>query len=112
MLPSSAMEAVLSICTTPSDTRLTTETTKLAVPLAPAYVKGLINLRGQIVTVLDLRQRLGFAPLAEESTGMNLIVQSAEGPMSLLVDTIGNVLDIPVEQLVPLLPELRATVRS
>lgn len=71
------------------------------VPLAPDYVKGLINLRGQIVTVLDLRQRLGFEPLEDESTGMNLIVQSEEGPMSLLVDTIGNVLDIPAEQLVP-----------
>jgi len=69
------------------------------VPLAPAYVKGLINLRGQIVTVLDLRERLGFEPLEDESTGMNLIVTSEEGPMSLLVDTIGNVLDLPADRL-------------
>lgn len=70
-----------------------------AVPLAPDYVKGLINLRGQIVTVIDLRRRLGFEPLADETTGMNLIVNSNEGLMSLLVDQIGNVLDLQRDQL-------------
>lgn len=64
------------------------------VPLAPDYVRGLINLRGQIVTVIDLRCRLGFEKLPEEKTSMNLIVNSDEGLMSLLVDNIGNVLDI------------------
>jgi purine-binding chemotaxis protein CheW len=71
------------------------------VPLAPEYVKGLINLRGQIVTVLDLRRRLGFEPLEDETTGTNLIVNSHEGPMSLLVDQIGNVLDLPSDRLAP-----------
>lgn len=71
------------------------------VPLAPDYVKGLINLRGQIVTVIDLRRRLGFTPLADETTGMNLIVNSNEGLMSLLVDQIGNVLDLQRDHLKP-----------
>lgn len=71
------------------------------VPLAPDYVKGLINLRGQIVTVVDLRCRLGFEQLAEEHTGMNLIVNSSEGLMSLLVDQIGNVLDLHRDHLKP-----------
>jgi purine-binding chemotaxis protein CheW len=65
-----------------------------SVPLAPEYVKGLINLRGQIVTVIDLRRRLGFEQSEDESAGMNLIVNSNEGLMSLLVDQIGNVLDV------------------
>ena len=72
-----------------------------SVPLAPDYVRGLINLRGQIVTVIDLRCRLGFEKLPDEKTSMNLIVNSDEGLMSLLVDNIGNVLDIPVDRLVP-----------
>ncbi len=72
-----------------------------AVPLAPDYVRGLINLRGQIVTVIDLRCRLGFEKLPDEKTSMNLIVNSDEGLMSLLVDNIGNVLDIPAARLVP-----------
>ena len=72
-----------------------------SVPLAPDYVRGLINLRGQIVTVIDLRCRLGFEKLEDERTSMNLIVNSDEGLMSLLVDNIGNVLDIPVARLLP-----------
>ena len=71
------------------------------VPLAPDYVKGLINLRGQIVTVLDLRRRLGFESLDDETTGTNLIVTSYEGPISLFVDQIGNVLDVRTEHLKP-----------
>jgi purine-binding chemotaxis protein CheW len=71
------------------------------VPLAPDYVRGLINLRGQIVTVIDLRRRLGFEKLENETTGMNLIVNSDEGLMSLLVDKIGNVLDVHADHLKP-----------
>jgi purine-binding chemotaxis protein CheW len=71
------------------------------VPIAPDYVRGLINLRGQIVTVIDLRSRLGFERLANETTGMNLIVNSDEGLMSLLVDKIGNVIDVHADQLKP-----------
>ena len=69
------------------------------VPLAPEYVRGLINLRGQIVAVIDLRRRLGFEQLAEKPMGMNLIVNSDEGPMGLLVDQIGNVVDIHGDRL-------------
>lgn len=71
------------------------------VPLAPAHVKGLINLRGQIVTVLDLRRCLDFDRLQDEVSSMNLLVNSDEGTMSLLVDQIGNVVDIPSERLAP-----------
>jgi purine-binding chemotaxis protein CheW len=72
-----------------------------SVPLAPAYVRGLINIRGQIVTVIDLRCRLGFEKLENEQSSMNLIVNSDEGLMSLLVDNIGNVADIPGDRLLP-----------
>lgn len=71
------------------------------VPLTPDYVRGLINLRGQIVTVIDLRCRLGFEKLENEAVSMNLIVNSDEGLMSLLVDSIGNVLDINEDRLLP-----------
>ncbi len=73
----------------------------ISVPLAAKYVQGLINLRGQIVTVLDLRRRLGLERLEDEGTGMNLIVQSAEGPMGLSVDVIGNVIDIQTSRFFP-----------
>ncbi len=72
-----------------------------SVPLAPEYVRGLINLRGQIVTVIDLRRRLGFEKRENEAVGINLIVNSDEGPMSLLVDNIGDVIDIREDRLLP-----------
>lgn len=67
------------------------------VPLADASVAGLLNLRGQIVTVIDLRRRLGLdagdaAP--PEGEAMNVVVRTAAGPVSLRVDTIGDVIDV------------------
>jgi purine-binding chemotaxis protein CheW len=73
----------------------------IPAPLAPEYVKGLINLRGQIVTVLDLRRRLGFDPLEDATTGTNLIVNSDEGPISVFVDAIDNIVDLHTDQLHP-----------
>ena len=71
------------------------------VPCAPDYVKGMLNLRGQILTVVDVRSRLGLEKLEHEEDGMNLIVNSHEGPISLFVDKIGNVVTIPTDQLLP-----------
>lgn len=64
------------------------------VPLAPAVIRGLINLRGQIVAAVDLRERLGLPPRAAELDPMNVIVRSEDGAISLLVDDIGDVLEI------------------
>ncbi len=64
------------------------------VPLAPATVHGLINLRGQIVTAIDLRQRLDLPPRAADVRPMNVVVRSEDGAISLLVDEIGDVVEI------------------
>jgi purine-binding chemotaxis protein CheW len=71
------------------------------VPLAPAAVRGLINLRGQIVTALDMRQRLKINSPAPEEPPMNVIVQSSGTTVSLLVDSIGDVEDVVDEWLEP-----------
>jgi purine-binding chemotaxis protein CheW len=62
------------------------------VPLAIPMVKGLINLRGQVVTAIDLRTRLGLGAL-ESGEPMNVVVRTEEGAVSLLVDMIGDVLE-------------------
>ncbi len=67
---------------------------KSNIPLSPSYVSGLINLRGQIVTLLDLRTRLGLPPFEKGRRPMNVVVNSSEGPVSLMVDEIGDVLDV------------------
>lgn len=71
------------------------------IPLAPGVVCGLINLRGQIVTALDLRQRLGLPTRDWEWPPMNVVVRTPEGAVSFLVDEIGEVLeldDVPFER--------------
>jgi purine-binding chemotaxis protein CheW len=64
------------------------------VPLAPDVIEGLINLRGQIVTAVDLRRRLKVKPRDTGSTPMNIVVRSEEGAVSLLVDEISDVLEV------------------
>jgi len=69
------------------------------VPLAPDSVVGLINLRGQIVTAIDLRRRLGLPERDDDRLPMNVVVRSEDGPISFLVDKIGDVQEIDVENL-------------
>jgi purine-binding chemotaxis protein CheW len=64
------------------------------VPLASANVRGLLNLRGQIVTAIDVRARLGLTPLADAQEPMNVVLRTKDGVASLLVDEIGDVLEV------------------
>ena len=68
------------------------------VPLAPDVIEGLINLRGQIVTAVDMRRRLKLRPRGDGQTPMNTVVRSREGAaVSLLVDEIGDVVEVDPE---------------
>ncbi len=64
------------------------------VPLAPEVIQGLINLRGQIVTAIDLRRRFRLPVRAEGQKPMNMVLRSDGGAVSLLVDEIGDVLEL------------------
>jgi purine-binding chemotaxis protein CheW len=64
------------------------------VPLSPPVIGGLINLRGQIVTAVDLRRRFGMAPRPESRLPMNVVVRTGDGVVSFLVDEIGDVLEV------------------
>src|SRR5438094_9323996 len=64
------------------------------VPLAPPVVRGLINLRGQIVTAIDLRRRLELSERPADQLPMNIVVQTEDGAVSLLVDDIGDVVEV------------------
>ena len=67
------------------------------VPLASTVVTGLINLRSQIVTALDLRRRLELPERAADRLPINVVVRSGEEAVSLLVDEIGDVLEVEDE---------------
>ena len=82
------------------------------VPLAPAVVRGLINLRGQIVTAIDLRRRLDMPDRPEGELPVNVVVRTDDGALSLLVDEIGDVLQVPEEAFERPPETLRGTARE
>ncbi|MGA2004250.1 MAG: chemotaxis protein CheW [Terriglobales bacterium] len=67
------------------------------VPLVSEMVRGLINLRGQIVTAIDLRRRLAITDRAPDQLPMNVVIRTDDGAVSLLVDEIGDVLEVEQE---------------
>lgn len=64
------------------------------IPLAQRTVSGLINLRGQIVTAIDLRRVLEFEDRPADERPMNVVIRTDEGAVSLLVDRIGDVMHV------------------
>jgi len=82
------------------------------VPLASRMVRGLINLRGQIVTAIDLRRRLDLKEREEGEEPMNVVIRTDEGAVSLLVDDIGDVLELTEDTLEPPPPTIRGVARD
>ncbi len=82
------------------------------VPLASNLVGGLINLRGQIVTAIDLRRRLKFADRPVDVSPMNVVVRFDKEAVSLLVDEIGDVLEIGSEHFEPPPQTLSTSIRD
>jgi len=71
------------------------------VPLAVPEIAGLINLRGEVLTAVDLRARLGMPPAEGGREPVNVVIRVDDEPVSLLVDEIGGVLEVsqvPFEQ--------------
>jgi purine-binding chemotaxis protein CheW len=58
---------------------------------APEYVRGVINLRGEIVTVVDLRTKFGFEPLPQDAEAQIIIVRQGDESIGLMVDSVSDV---------------------
>jgi len=86
--------------------------TRTAVPQAPRAVAGLVNLRGQVVLMVDLRARLGREPYGPDDAPMMVVVRVDGEPVSLLVDQVGDVLELDSEQLSPPPPTLEPALRD
>jgi len=71
------------------------------VPLAAKEVRGLINLRGQIVTAIDMRIWLGLAPRTDGVLPMNAVMRLHDEAVSLLVDEAGEVVEPPLSTYEP-----------
>jgi len=82
------------------------------VPLAPPTVCGLMNLRGQIVTGIDLRRRLDLPECVGGHPGLNVVLRGEDGAVSLLVDEVGEVVEVGAEGCEPPPQTLRGAVRE
>ena len=67
------------------------------VPLAPPEIAGLLNLRGRIVTLIDLRRRFGFAAASDEGSRMAIGIESKGESYGLLIDSVGEVMRLDAD---------------
>lgn len=73
-----------------------------SVPRSPREVAGFLNLRGQIVTAVDLRACLGLPPATEDAApGMNVVVRDGDEFFSLMVDSVGDVVEVEADRVEP-----------
>lgn len=86
------------------------------VPLAPAAVSGLMNLRGQVVVALELRRQLDLPERPAHKIPVCLVMRASEGSVCLLADEVGNVVEVADDTFEPvpetLSPRLRSMIRG
>ncbi len=88
------------------------EQSTTSVPAASAVIGGLINLRGEIVTAVDLRCRLELPARTDEGRCMNIVVNLEDEVISLVVDAVGDVVDLPADRIEPVPDTVPAHVRE
>lgn len=67
------------------------------IPLAPAEIAGSLNLRGRIVTAIDLRRRLNLPPAPADQPRMSVVAEQGGELYALLVDQVSEVLSLPAQ---------------
>lgn len=72
-----------------------------ALPKASQSLDGVINLRGAVIPVMDLRKRFGMIPLEKAATSKLLIVSLARQTLALVVDSVMEVITVPVKEIKP-----------
>jgi purine-binding chemotaxis protein CheW len=82
------------------------------VPLAPPAVAGVMNLRGRVVTAVDLRRRLGLPPRPDGAAPVGIVVEHRGELYALLADSVGEVATLPVAERLPNPPTLEAGWRA
>ena len=87
------------------------DTSFTPVPMAHSDIRGLINLRGQIVTAIDLRRRAGLDPQVNGADFMTMVLGTAEEPLALVVDGVGDVVEVVAEAFEPPPDTLRGEAR-
>lgn len=71
------------------------------LPMMPDYIRGIFNMRGQIIPIMDIRQRLGKFPL-EDGESLLVVLNYNETQIGILVDSVESMIDIPNDSIVPI----------
>ena len=82
-----------------------------ALPHAPAYVRGVINLRGSVLPIVDLAERLGFPPTDASARHVIIVVQIGAQIIGLLVDAVSDILTLTTENIQPT-PDVASRLRQ
>jgi len=69
------------------------------VPKTPNFVRGVMNLRGKIIPVVDLRLKFGFEKMANTRDTCIIVIEAEMGMVGLIVDSVREVLDLTAEQI-------------
>lgn len=72
------------------------------LPLVPSYVKGIINLRGQIIPIIDIRLRMGKEPIDYTNTTCIIVLNIDSSLIGIIVDAVQQVIDIDSSLISPL----------
>jgi purine-binding chemotaxis protein CheW len=75
--------------------------TRTRIPLSPVTLAGLINLRGQVLSAIDLRALLDLPTRPDDAEPMLVVIRVAGEPVALMVDSIGSVVDVDADQFEP-----------
>ena len=82
------------------------------IPLAPRAIQGLINLRGQIITAINLRSRMNLPPCKDDKKSMNVVTRVNNEVVSFLVDAVGDVLTVEEDDFEPVPNTVDAATRA
>lgn len=73
----------------------------MSVPDVPAYIKGVINLRGKVIPLMDVRLRFGMEEKPYDDRTVVIVLHVNNAPIGMIVDGVSEVLDIPPNQIDP-----------
>ena len=71
------------------------------LPRAPGFVRGVINLRGVVLPIIDLADRLGFAPTEPTARHVIIVAQTGRQVVGLLVDAVSDIINMPADKVQP-----------
>lgn len=77
------------------------------LPLVPHYIKGILNLRGQVVPIIDIRAKMGKAEIDETALSCIIVLENGSVTVGIYVDTVSHVADIDVSRISPPSPHNR-----